>query len=331
MKSTLQDLIILFSVIFAISLLATCKREENPIIQNNNWQTIYQDSTVFMSQIRFLDKNTGFVLATNSVPIDSLRGRQFVFKTSDAGKTWTKFACGFPTVRDGARMVAPINANTLIGAGYNIFKSIDSGLNWSNLNPTYVGSGFFSIYIKDSLNWVLADGNSITRTSNGGTTWKVVLTTEFPAPFSLFSFPSDMVGYATGGATNDSYSFGFLAKTLDGGQSWVVLNPGPWSSDNKSFPDVFTIQFLTEQIGFIFTDDGKLYKTLDGASTWSLIYDKKESAYTRSYFLSGGKTWVVDGTISLIPSDGDIIDLFFLKSGSGYAITRDSKIIKKNN
>jgi len=69
-----------------------------------------------------------------------------------------------------------------------------------------------------------------------------------------------MVGYATGGATNDSYSFGFLAKTLDGGQSWVVLNPGPWSSDNKSFPDVFTIQFLTEQIGFIFTDDGKLYK-----------------------------------------------------------------------
>jgi hypothetical protein len=45
----------------------------------------------------------------------------------------------------------------------------------------------------------------------------------------------------------------------------------------------------------------------------------------------GGKTWVVDGTISLIPSDGDIIDLFFLKSGSGYAITRDSKIIKKNN
>jgi photosystem II stability/assembly factor-like uncharacterized protein len=343
MKNIRLIFISFVSSILVVSLLSTCKKKDDPIIQSNNWQTIYHDSTIKMEHLQFFDNKIGFVLAGLVGVTDSLRGRQFILKTSDAGNSWTKYACQFPTVNDGASLIVPINGNTLIAVSNNVFKSTDNGYNWINLNPTYIGSGFFNIHILDSLNWVLAEGNRITLTSDGGKTWYVVFTTEFPAPFSHFYFPSNIVGYACGGADDDYTSFGFIAKTLDGGKSWAILNPEPWHSNNESFPDAQTIQFISDNIGYIFTVNGEIFKTIDGGSNWKLITQKQ--FLFLGYFLNenngycvdenniyetidGGKTWTTGYAYSKPSSDVNIMDMCFIGTGDGYAITRDSKIIK---
>lgn len=333
------QLILLFLLVFLIS----CKHDDP--IEITNWQIIYQDSTIRMTRIQFSDKNTGFVLAGNTIAIDSLRGRQFVLKTTDGGKTWVKFACKFATYDDTARMMAPLNANTLLAGSYFLYISKDNGLNWTKINPNYTGLNIFDIYIKDSLNWVLADDNDITLTTDAGNTFRKVLSTDFQAPFTHLSFPSNTTGYACGGGQTDYSSFGFIAKTTDGGQSWVVLNPEPWYSKNTSFPNVNAIQFISEQIGFIFTVNGEIYKTIDGGNNWGLI--TKKSFFYLGHFSSentgycadanniyqttdGGKSWNIGYSY---PQNGfiNIIDMFFLKTGEGYAITNDGKIITTNN
>jgi len=332
------QLFLLFQLFFLIS----CKQNEPTPV--TNWQTIYQDSTIRMTRIQFLDKNTGFVYAGNPTIID-LRGRQVIFKTTDGGNTWVKYTCLFPTFNDVARMIAPLNANTLLAGGYFLYISKDNGLNWDIINPNYTGLNIFDIYIKDGLNWVLADGNDITLTTDGGSTFQKVLSTDFPVPFRHLAFPSNTVGYACGGGNDNYFAGGFIAKTTDGGRNWTVLNPEPWLSANKSFPDANTIQFITEQIGFIFTVHGEIYKTIDGGNNWVLItkmnffYLGHFSSENRGYCADmnniyqttdGGKSWCVGYSY---PQNGfiNIIDMFFLKTGEGYAITNDSKILKTNN
>ncbi len=334
-----MELILFFLSVFLVS----CKQNEPT--QVTNWQIIYQDSTIRMTRIQFLDKNTGFILAGNTVAIDSLRGRQFVLKTTDGGKTWVKYACKFATYNDGARMMVPLNANTLLAGSYFLYISKDNGLNWAIINPNYTGLNIFDIYIKDSLNWVLADGNDITLTADGGSTFEKVLSTDFLAPFSHLSFPSNATGYACGGGETDYSTFGFIAKTLDGGQNWIVLNPEPWHSNHQTFPNANAIQFISDQIGYIFTTHGEIYKTIDGGNNWVLI--TKMSFFYLGHFSSentgycadanniyqsndGGKSWNVSFSY---PQNGiiNIIDMFFLKTNEGYSITKDGKIIKINN
>jgi photosystem II stability/assembly factor-like uncharacterized protein len=333
----------LILLVFLSVLFVGCK--DNESITKTYWQTIYQDSTIRMTHIKFLERNTGFVLAGNTIAIDSLRGRQVILKTSDGGKTWIKYPCLFPTFNDVARMIVPLNANTLLAGSYFLYLSKDNGLNWNRINPTYKDLNIFDIYIKDSLNWILADGNDITLTTDAGNTFKKVLLTDFRLPFSHLEFPSKMVGYAYGGASDDYSSGGFIAKTTDGGLTWKVLSPEPWHSTNISFPDANAIQFITEQTGFIFTESGEIYKTIDGGNNWKLI--SKMSFFRLGHFTSektgycvdanniydtynGGKKWNIAYSY---PNNGyiNIIDMFFLISGEGYAITRDSKIIKINN
>jgi len=256
-----------FIVLFLIVLLTNCKKEDNTNYLNN-WQTIYQDTTVWMTNINFLDKNTGFVLANNTNAIGSLRGRQFIIKTINAGQTWVKYACLLPTGNDVIGDIFPLNSTTLIGLGTSVYKSIDNGLNWINLYPTHnIGCGVWDMYMKDSVNWQLADCAFITQTTDGGKSWRRTFVKDtFPVPVSHISFPSNKVGYACGGGSWDYSQFGFIIKTTDGGSNWDYINPEPWYSQNETFPDVGNIQFITEQTGFIFTDDGRLCKTIDGGN-----------------------------------------------------------------
>jgi hypothetical protein len=63
MKNIRLIFISFVSLILVVSLLSTYKKKDDPIIQSNNWQTIYQNNDLDLFSIKFLDKNNGFVLA----------------------------------------------------------------------------------------------------------------------------------------------------------------------------------------------------------------------------------------------------------------------------
>lgn len=331
---------ILLIIISLSVLLTSCNKDDD----SSNWKLIYSDTTVYMTDIHFFSNNIGFALGVNKYAIESLRGRQFIYKTTDAGNTWVKYACLFPTNSDGIVNFVPQDQNTLIGVGGSVYKSTDNGYNWTNIYPSSADCTIWDIYLIDSLTWLLADCSYITRTIDGGENWVHPLhNTTIPAPFSDLDFPSNSTGYTSGGVFHAYSDYGFIAKTVDGGQNWEYLNPEPWLSANTYLPAINVLRFLSEDVGFMFTVAGDLYKTRDGGMNWMVI---PTIQVTSGYFLSerigyatdrqklyitynGGISWHIDFEIPEVENDFFILDMCFLKTGEAYLITSDGRIFKK--
>lgn len=352
MDSIRAILVKLFPLIVPIYILSACNKNDNSIIQNNNWQTIYQNNDLYLYSIKFLDKNYGVVMAET----DAIHGEsdwKFVLSTEDGGNTWDQITCStidttiqFPLYDIG--FVHLISKNVLLATGYNVHKSIDNGKTWINVSPHWAGASINDLYVIDSLTWLVAKGTVILRTNDGGQTWETVFQTDFMGDLQLFSFPSPNIGYITDGVVDMDHniSAGLIIKTINGGLSWTVLAPEPWESNKILLSYIVALQFTNNLEGYMSTiGDSKLYKTSDGGNNWSLISNKN---YTNGlqYFISeyvgfssdgitvnitndGGKTWEIDNYDN--SPNSDILTWTFLPSGQGYALTRDHRIIKNMN
>lgn len=326
-----------------------CKKDDN-IIQNNNWKTIYQNNDLYLYSLNFLDKDIGFVMADSS-GVHGISGWKFVLSTIDGGNTWNPVTCSsndnlnkFPLNDIG--YVYPISKNVLLTTGYQVHKSNDTGKTWINVSPQLVGASIDNLYVIDSLTWLVAEGNHILKTNNGGQTWETVFQTDFIGTFEHFSFPSLNIGYINFGVVDWDHNAtaGHILKTNNGGQTWTIMNPEPWKSNGIPIPYLVAMQFTSEMIGYISTiGDSKLYKTTDGGDNWMLItninktngleyFITENSGYCSDgnaiYFTNdGGKTWKIDYYNGA--ANSDILTWTFLKTGEGYALTRDHRIIKK--
>jgi photosystem II stability/assembly factor-like uncharacterized protein len=348
MKSTHHIFLNLLSTILSITFLLACNKKNDPIIQNNNWQTIYQNNDLDLFSIKFLDENNGYVLAGLSA-VHTSSNWELILKTSDGGNHWIVDTCSFPTKNDSNREIFPLDNGILLGIGYHVYKSNDNGKTWTDVSPQFVyGDRIDDLYIIDSVTWFILQGAFILRTNDAGQTWQTVFHTDFMGVFQRFSFPSPSVGYANIGVIDLDIgaSIGLIVKTSDGGHNWTIMNPEPWNSNGISIPYMNSMQFLTDQIGYISTySESKMYKTVDGGNNWALVHNNN---YTNGleYFISenigyysdgvtayvtndGGKTWKVDYYNN--DTNSDILTWIFLKSGKGYALTRDHRIIKKIN
>jgi photosystem II stability/assembly factor-like uncharacterized protein len=274
---------ILFGILF-IYLFSACDKKNDPIFQNNNWQTIYQNNALYLYSISFLDKTHGFVMA-DSAAVHGLKNWKFVLSTEDGGNTWNQKTCTtidtvpeFPLYDIG--FIHPISKNDLLATGSHVHRSINEGATWRNVSPQLVvGSVIDDLYVLDSITWLIAKTTHIYRTNNGGQTWQNVFQTDFMGALESFSFPSSDVGYINDGVVDMDHnlSAGLIVKTIDGGQSWAKLDPEPWKSNGTAMPQIKALQFITDQIGFIATYDSKLYKTLDGGSNWLLVHNNHNS------------------------------------------------------
>jgi photosystem II stability/assembly factor-like uncharacterized protein len=336
-----------FSVL--LGLLSACNKTDNPI--TNNWTTVFQNNDLYLYSVKFLDNNTGFVMAD----IDSVHGAdgwKIVLASSDGGVSWDKVTCTTLDTTDSFPLydivfLYPVSKNVLLTTGYNVHKSVDRGRTWTNVSPGWAGSSIEDLYVLDSLTWLVAKGRWILRTDNAGQTWETVFQTDFTGVLQHFSFPSADTGYITDGAVDpDHYlSAGLILKTVDRGKHWKVLTPDPWMTNGGMLPYVVALQFISSLDGYMTTyEDSKLYKTSDGGDHWSLATDRVITNGLQ-YFINGntgyssdgmavvvtndgGKNWSVDSYLSVPGSE--ILTWNFLPSGRGYALTRDHRIIRNN-
>ena len=331
-------------VLFLSFLLAGCNNDDP---QANNWQTIYQNKDIYLYSVKFLDKNNGYVLAQTAGLHNSANWR-FILTTTDGGTHWLVNPYQFFSAYDELLVdIFPMGNGNLLGIGYHVYKSGDNGKTWTDVSPDFVGSMNNDLHIIDSLTWVVASGNYVYRTNNAGQSWQIVYQTNFMGVFDHISFPSSSVGYANIGAIDhdNAASVGLILKTTDAGQTWAVLNPEPWKSNNKSIPDMTYLQFVTDQTGYLITIwDYELYKTVDGGNHWVLVHNKTNSlglacfinentgyysdGLTVNVTKNGGKNWKVDYYNN--SNESDILNWTFLKTGQAYALTRDQRIIKRN-
>ena len=78
-----------FLLLLIILFLTACKRNDDPVLQTNNWQTIYQNNDLNLFSITFLDNDHGFVMAETATE-HGLSDFRFVLSTDDGGTTWNQ-------------------------------------------------------------------------------------------------------------------------------------------------------------------------------------------------------------------------------------------------
>jgi photosystem II stability/assembly factor-like uncharacterized protein len=212
---------------------AVCDRQLLVTQDGRAWLDVTPPRLLFqVEDVVFLDRSRGWVVAN-----DCVRGKAYVYRTSDGGQTWS--AAAAPTV------------NCAAGSRLQL-SFVDERRGW--------------------LNEVVENAPSarLSRTDDGGKRWKPV--SELPALGAVvFRTPEDgWLGRANFAQPQQ------LSVTWNGGRTWhqrLLAPPRGWSGA-RAFPDVPT--FFGEQgvLPVMLSRSGRsavaFYATGDGGRTWRL-------------------------------------------------------------
>ncbi|HEX2643870.1 MAG TPA: glycosyl hydrolase [Thermoanaerobaculia bacterium] len=231
-----------------------------------------------------------------------------VWKTTNAGTTWApifedtgSYSVGCITMDPNNPMVLWVgsgenNSQRSVSYGDGVYKSVDGGKTWNNMglkSSEHIGKILVDPRDSDTVYvaaqgplWSAGGDRGLYKTTDGGKTWKPVLTISENTGVSDIVFdPRDpdviyasayqrrrhVYGVINGGPEAAIY------KTLDGGASWKKLTSGLPKEDlgriglavSPVKPDTVyaVVEAARKQSGF--------YRSQDGGSTW-----EKRSSYS---------------------------------------------------
>jgi len=90
------------------------------------WAALSIDATKNLSFIYFTDANTGYVISED----------EGIFKTTNAGTTWTKFKLNKKKLYSG--YFTDANTGYIVGSDGLIIKISNDGINWNNYHQDYL-------------------------------------------------------------------------------------------------------------------------------------------------------------------------------------------------
>ena len=186
---------------------------------------------------------TGSTTSTNfpvtSGAFQSSNGGSAVYKSTDEGIRWTPAGNGLPSNRVLSLAIDPGSPSSVyVGTSNGIFKTVDGGSSWTPRNnglPAGVAITALAIDPKSpSTIYAGAAGfhsphrspSGIFKSSDGGSEWVNVLPS---GPMGPSFIPVNALAidprtpstiYAACGAVANPFTFGFVARSTDGGVSW---------------------------------------------------------------------------------------------------------------
>lgn len=204
--------------------------------------------------IDFFDDQTGFV--GGSVDDAWIH----LYKTDDQGETWTRVNSD---AFSGVSLFYQLDfkddsTGFIVGEiGYDtnsiILASYDRGTTWEKDTLPFLHDFTGILFLNPDIGFLYGN-NKLCKTINGGQNWYPV--TYNPQDYlevNSMCFPSSETGYFA----NISGSNQSIFKTIDGGETWISLDP-PTSSD------ILSINFFTEDEGVIVGENAIIFKTLTG-------------------------------------------------------------------
>jgi photosystem II stability/assembly factor-like uncharacterized protein len=203
------------------------------------------------TDIYFINANTGFVHSGNE------------WMTTTGGSSW------FINSSVPGGTISFINSSTgFIGTGSSIYKTTNSGTNWSLLCTTPVSLSKIK-FIDENTGIFLYDGSTqssplIYKTSNGGLSWIAVYSPPISGELKFLtevSFGDANTGVAVGqGGT--SFQDALIVRTTDGGSSW--------STNTHTMEHLACVSMVNSNSGYT-AGDPYLYYTGTGGTSWSQI------------------------------------------------------------
>lgn len=204
-----------------------------------------------MYGIYFQDNNIGY--ATGD------RGR--IIKTTDGGNTWVEHS---PTYNKISK-IEFINNNTAFASviGGTFIKTTDTGSSWFQMGKPYINAGLINDFdfVNENIGYAIID-RMVYKTINGGNNWYAKNNGLESTNVDLYSiaFINQDIGYVSGVFGNESK----VMKTMDGGNTWITH----YTNQNETFEKLQFFNNLIGYAHY--SNSQSMYKTIDGGKTWSI-------------------------------------------------------------
>ena len=200
-----------------------------------------------------------------------------VWKSLDAGTTWTVLTDNLANIDVYALAIDPSNSSTYFWGSYNgsVFKSIDSGSTWT-LHSNLPGGTVNKILIHptdSSKMYCSAQGYGLYKSVDGGLTWSSIYFVGTGNGYDFEFKPGDpSVIYASG---ND-----FYVSTNDGGSFSKISGTTP--DQFASGPKMIGVSANDPSVVYVVEADsgifGAIYKSTDSGSSFTKL------SHTANYF-----------------------------------------------
>jgi photosystem II stability/assembly factor-like uncharacterized protein len=182
-------------------------------------------------------------------------------------------------------------------------------------------------------------------TKDGGNTWQSIFGNSDPRGHAYFFekayFQSDSTGFLLMkyNESNPATLFSFSGTT----RTSIDI---PYKDPSDPYTTrMLDLQFIDDNTGFITTSNGKLIKTTDGGTSWSVQLVKANTALNRCYFvtaqtgwvvganglmmktINGGQSWITQNTGSTATWNGS----YFLSAQEGYVVGTQGTLAKTSD
>ena len=297
--------------------------------QNGQWEIINQG---VWGTFDFVSEEIGFIA-------DSYR----LLKTEDAGKNWFQIETEGNYV---AQNIDFINENIGWSIRENkIFKTINGGYNWSlQYEAQEEITDLFAL--DDSTVYICGYGLGVYKTIDGGDNWISCNSDVLDGTwFDEIIFINNETGCAAG--YNYDKEKPVICRTVDGGQSWQILNTAPYNH-------IFNLNHINDSTAYAIARDGSdknfIVQTTDSCASWKvkttnnftisdIAFFESDIAYAVMNDSAGNDNlWKSHDNGShwdkLAISDGNISDLYFFSPQLGFVTAWSSpsrKIYKTND
>lgn len=306
------------------------------------------------------NSNTLYAIVNNVFPWEPIDPGEGLFKSYDAGNTWTRIDS---TIIIGNQdtynvlAIDPVDTNIIytvvpvtMSTSGTILKSVDGGAHWDTLynysDEYHVGVNAFAVDpINNSIVYAGLLHDGMLKTTDAGANWSVhgygILGISNPTGVVLH--PNEQGTIFVGGM--GGYEHGGVFKSSDEGKNWVAINNGLTSTDVRAFavnPDDPNIMFAGTRWG--------LFMSADGGTNWTQNTGIPESEFVQNLIIDpinssimyitngtdggtalwktedGGLTWT---KIAKVGSglDGMIIDLKLDPSNSNILYAGNQKFV----
>ena len=236
------------------------------------------------------------ILSIVRVPDDSgivyVGTEGFVYRSEDAGATWTSVSSGLPAEDIVALCYGPTGAGALyavVGNKGQVVQSVDGGASWSQIGKIDLVVGFenwlFVAPRSPEHLYFLGVPRGLAYSPNAGQSW-VPVGEGLPGygdgetyVLTLATDPANAnVLYAgTGGWVGNGHG---VYKSTDGGMSWVPSNRGMLDYRITAL----AIDPGNPDVVYAGGDSGELFKSTDGGATWA---DLTEALHVQEYSYPG--------------------------------------------
>jgi uncharacterized protein (TIGR03437 family) len=242
--------------------------------------------------------------SATSIAIDSHNSTLYVgtgggvFKSTNAGQSWTAASIGLGTLSVRLLSIDPLNGVLYAVTFSGLFKSMDGGGSWLPTNvPLFtdpsgrrIFPGIAALAVDPQHNVYAGTGFGLFKSTDGGATWNPTGLAGTPI-WALCADPKNP-GTLYAAPQNG------LVESTDGGATWNPVNNGLTSTDPSGrvfTPSVQTIAIAPSNSSTLYlgTNNG-VFKSTDAAANWTAINNGLTSMLNGRPFLASVTSMAID-------------------------------------